>query len=116
MCATVVSEMFAERRHTGVGAVGHYRIRSAGENPSPWGKLAGLVGTGVAPVDQPEHTDSTGACPGMSPRVSITMSGRFESSPAVSLTAQLGPLTQMRGSHRPRCGISSPRRGRKRRQ
>ncbi|MDE0457848.1 MAG: NAD(P)/FAD-dependent oxidoreductase, partial [Chromatiales bacterium] len=27
MCATVVSELFAERRHVGVGAVGHYRIR-----------------------------------------------------------------------------------------
>ena len=27
MCATVVSEIFAERRHVGVEAVGHYRIR-----------------------------------------------------------------------------------------
>ncbi len=52
MCATVVSEMFAERRHTGVGAVGHYRIRPP-VKPVTVGELAGLVGTGVAPVDRP---------------------------------------------------------------
>lgn len=40
----------------------------------------------------------------MSRACRLPMSGRFESSPAVSLKAQLGPLTQMRGSHRPRCG------------
>ena len=52
MCATVVSEMFAERRHVGVGEVGHYRIRPP-VRPVTVGELAGLEGTGVAPVDRP---------------------------------------------------------------
>ena len=50
MCATVVSEMFAERRHVGVGEVGHYRIRPP-VKPLTVGELATLEGTGTAPVD-----------------------------------------------------------------
>lgn len=52
MCATVVSELFAERQHAGVGAVGHYRIRPP-VKPVTMGELAGLEGTGAAPVDRP---------------------------------------------------------------
>ena len=52
MCATVVSEIFAERRHADVGEVGHYRIRPP-VKPVTVGELAGLEGTGVAPVDRP---------------------------------------------------------------
>ena len=52
MCATVVSEMFAERRHAGVGTVGHYRIRPP-VKPVTVGELAGLEGTGAAPMDRP---------------------------------------------------------------
>lgn len=51
MCATAVSEIFAERRHTGVGVVGHYRIRPP-IKPVTVGELAALEGTGVAPVDR----------------------------------------------------------------
>ena len=63
MCAAVVSEMFAERRHAGVGATGHYRIRPP-VKPVTVGELAGLEGTGVAPVDRasapirPEHAQA----------------------------------------------------------
>ena len=52
MCATVVSEMFAERRHVGVGAVGHYHIRPP-VKPITVGELAGLEGTGSEPMDRP---------------------------------------------------------------
>ena len=52
MCATVVSEMFAERRHTGVGTVGHYRIRPP-VKPLTVGELAALEGTCTAPVNRP---------------------------------------------------------------
>ena len=52
MCATVVSEMFAERRHAGVGAVGHYRIRPP-VKPLTVGELAALEGTGTAPANRP---------------------------------------------------------------
>ena len=51
MCASVVSEMFAERRHASVGATGHYRIRPP-VKPVTVGELAGLEGTGVALVDR----------------------------------------------------------------
>jgi len=53
MCATVVSELFADRQHIGVGAVGHYRIRPP-VKPVTVGELAGLEGIGVAPVDRPD--------------------------------------------------------------
>ena len=52
MCGTVVSEMFAERRHADVGAVGHYRIRPP-VKPVTVGELAGLEGTGSGPADRP---------------------------------------------------------------
>ena len=52
MCGTVVSEMFAERQHVGVGAVGHYRIRPP-VKPLTVGEFATLEGTGTAPVDDP---------------------------------------------------------------
>ena len=52
MCATVVSETFAERRHAGVGTVGHYRIRPP-VKPVTVGELAGLEGTGSGPADRP---------------------------------------------------------------
>ena len=52
MCRTVVSEMFAERRHIGVGTVGHYRIRPP-VKPVTVGELAGLEGTGSAGVNRP---------------------------------------------------------------
>ena len=52
MCATVVSEMFAERLHVGVGTVGHYRIRPP-VKPVTVGELAGLEGTGTGPADRP---------------------------------------------------------------
>ena len=52
MCATVVSELFAEHRHVGVGAVGHYRIRPP-VKPVTVGELAGLEGTGSGPADRP---------------------------------------------------------------
>ena len=47
MCATVVSEMFAERRYAGVGAVGYYRIRPP-VKPLTVGEHAVLDGTGAA--------------------------------------------------------------------
>ncbi len=50
MCATVVSEIFAGRRHAGVGAVGHYRIRPP-VKPVTVGELAGLEGAGSGPAD-----------------------------------------------------------------
>ena len=52
MCGTVVSEMFAERRHADVGAVGHYRIRPPVKSVTV-GELAGLEGTGSGPADRP---------------------------------------------------------------
>ena len=52
MCATAVSEMFAERRHAGVGEVGHYRIRPP-VKPVTVGELAGLDGIGAAPDARP---------------------------------------------------------------
>jgi len=52
MCATVVSEIFAESRHADVGTVGHYRIRPP-VKPVTVGELAGLEGTGAAPDDRP---------------------------------------------------------------
>jgi len=52
MCATVVSEMFAERRRAGVGTVGHCRIRPP-IKPLTVGELATLEGTGAVPVDRP---------------------------------------------------------------
>ena len=52
MCATMVSEMFAERRHADVGAVGHYRIRPP-VKPVTVGELAGLEGTGSERVERP---------------------------------------------------------------
>ena len=52
MCANVVSEIFAERRHVGVEEVGHYRIRPP-VKPVTVGELAGLAGTGSSPVDRP---------------------------------------------------------------
>ena len=57
MCATAVSEMFAERRHAGVGDVGHYRIRPP-VTPVTVGELAGLEGAGVAPVNRPSRSSS----------------------------------------------------------
>ncbi len=51
MCATVVSEIFAERQHIGVGAVGHCRIRPP-VKPVTVGELAGLEEAGAAPVDR----------------------------------------------------------------
>jgi len=58
MCGTAVSEMFAARRHAGVGAVGHYRIRPP-VKPVTVGDLAGLEGTGVAPVSRPSMPSSS---------------------------------------------------------
>ena len=52
MCATVMSEIFAERRHVGVGEVGHYRIRPP-VKPVTVGELAALEGTSTPPVDCP---------------------------------------------------------------
>ena len=52
MCGTVVSEMFAERRHVGVGAVGHYRIRPP-VKPVTVGELAALEGTCSGAADRP---------------------------------------------------------------
>ena len=52
MCVTVVSEMFAERRHAGVGTVGHCRIRPP-IRPLTVGELATLEGTGAVPVYRP---------------------------------------------------------------
>ena len=52
MCATVVSEIFAERRHAGVEEVGRYRIRPP-VKPVTVGELAGLEGTGSGSVDRP---------------------------------------------------------------
>ena len=52
MCTTVVSEMFAERRHAGIGAVGHYRIRPP-VKPVTVGELAALEGTGTVPGNRP---------------------------------------------------------------
>ena len=51
MCATVVSESFAGRRHTDVGAIGHYRIRPP-VKPLTVGELATLEGTGSVAVDR----------------------------------------------------------------
>ena len=50
MCATMVSEIFAEHRHVRVGAAGHYRIRPP-VKPLTVGELAALEGTGAAPAD-----------------------------------------------------------------
>ena len=52
MCANVVSAIFAERRHVGVGEVGHYRIRPP-LKPVTLGELAGLEGAGSVPADRP---------------------------------------------------------------
>lgn len=52
MCGTAVSEMFAERRHVGVGAVGHYRIRPP-VKPVTVGELAALEGTCSGAADRP---------------------------------------------------------------
>ena len=52
MCATVVSEVFAERRHAGVGEVGHYRIRPP-VKPINVGELADLEGTDSGPMGRP---------------------------------------------------------------
>ena len=51
MCATVVSEIFAERWHEGFGEVGHYRIRPP-VKPVTVGQLAGLEGTDTGPADR----------------------------------------------------------------
>ena len=51
MCATAVSEKFAEHKRTGVEKVGHYRIRPP-VKPLTVGELAALEGTGTAPVDR----------------------------------------------------------------
>ena len=50
MCATAVSEIFAEHKRTGVEKVGHYRIRPP-VKPLTVGELAALEGTGTPPVD-----------------------------------------------------------------
>ena len=47
MCATLVSEIFAERRRTSVGEVGHYRIRPP-VKPLSVGELAGLEPIGLS--------------------------------------------------------------------
>ena len=52
MCATVVSEIFAERRRADAGAAEHYRIRPP-VKPVTVGELAGLEGMGSEPVNQP---------------------------------------------------------------
>ena len=52
MCATAVSEMFAERWHAGAGAVGHYRIRPP-VKPLTVGEFAALEGTDTAPTARP---------------------------------------------------------------
>ena len=52
MCATMVSEIFAARRNTSVGAVGHYRIRPP-VKPLTVGEFAALGKTGAS--------DATGA-------------------------------------------------------
>ena len=62
MCALVVSEMFAERRHVDVGTVGHYRIRPP-VKPVTVGELAGLEGTGAGPVDR-QNTPIQPKCAG----------------------------------------------------
>ena len=49
MCGTIVSEIFAKRRRTSVGAVGHYRIRPP-VKPLSVGELAALEDTGVSPA------------------------------------------------------------------
>ena len=51
MCATAVSEIFAEHKRTGVEKVGHYRIRPP-VKPLTVGELAALEGTGTAPTDR----------------------------------------------------------------
>ena len=51
MCATAVSEIFAERWRAGIETVGHYRIRPP-IKPLTIGELAALEGTGVAPADR----------------------------------------------------------------
>ena len=52
MCATVVSEIFAERRHVGVSEVGHYRIRSP-VKPVTVSELAGLEVSSAGPINRP---------------------------------------------------------------
>ena len=52
MCATTVSEMFAERHRVHVEVAGHYRIRPP-IKPLTVGQLAALEGTGSAAVDRP---------------------------------------------------------------
>ena len=49
MCGTIVSEIFAKRRRTGVGEVGHYRIRPP-VKPLTVGELAALGDTGPEPA------------------------------------------------------------------
>ena len=49
MCGTIVSEIFAKRRRTSVGEVGHYRIRPP-VKPLTVGELAALEDTGVSPA------------------------------------------------------------------
>ena len=51
MCATVVSEIFAKRRHAGVETVEHYRIRPP-VKPLTVGELAALEGTGTVPAER----------------------------------------------------------------
>ena len=51
MCGAVVSEIFAERRHVGVGTAGHYRIRPP-VKPVTVGELAGLEGTGIVATNR----------------------------------------------------------------
>lgn len=83
MCGTVVSEMFAARRHAGVAAVGHYRIRPP-VKPLTVGELARWK-------DPALHGSIVSArrfgrrVPRCEYRVSIPLPGRFESSPAVPL-------------------------------
>lgn len=50
MCATIVSEIFAARRRSTVGATGHYRIRPP-IKPLSVGELAALEGSGPCPLD-----------------------------------------------------------------
>ena len=52
MCAVVVSEIFAESRHAGVGAIGTYRLR-APVKPVTVGEFAGMEGIGSAAVERP---------------------------------------------------------------
>jgi len=51
MCATVVSEVFADRLHAGVETVEHYRIRPP-VKPLTVGELAALEGTGTVSAER----------------------------------------------------------------